>query len=251
VTERDSLREKYTGSEASEYEAKRSKSEKWNNEQRLVSMLLDDLSSVGVAEVLDSPCGTGRYIPEYARLDLTGVGVDASEDMLQQARDKKEEVGLSSFRLEQRDIFDLSDVEADPDVIVCSRFSNWVDKNDLATILDQFVSKEPQYIIMDVGVTGDGQLQSDEEPLLIRAVNVLKSEGIVEFVRGTFSYAKDQLSSESDSGPRLYAHDEEYLIEMWDDRELSVVESHLIADRELSHGKYGQRNLYLLENEKY
>jgi len=104
---------------------------------------------------------------------------------------------------------------------------------------------------MDVGVKDDGQPQPDEEPLLARAATLLKNEGVFEFAKGAVGYVEDRLSAESDSGPTLYAHEEDYLIDMWDDRGLTIVESYLIAGKEQSHGKYGQRNIYLLKNEEH
>jgi len=251
MSEIDDLRTKYTDSVAAEYEEKRSESEKWNREQELVTMLLGNLRSDDVKTVLDVPCGTGRFIPVYSSLGLTGTGVDASADMLQQARAKKKEKGLSQFQIQQGDVFDLSDINITPDVIVCVRFANWINKNDLDTVLEEFLSRKPRYIIIDVGLKGEYQSQTDRGSLFKKGIGILRDEGVVQFVRKTSRFIRNNVNSDSDSGPTLHAHKEKDLIEMFDDKGLRVVEDHLIADREQSVSKYSQRNLFLLGNDNY
>ena len=49
----------YTGTEASQYEAKRAHKDVWQAEQALIAEM------VNAGPVLDVPIGTGRYLPIY------------------------------------------------------------------------------------------------------------------------------------------------------------------------------------------
>ena len=57
--------------------------------------------------VLDIPVGTGRFIPLYNNLGLRATGVDASIDMLGEARAMADRVG-AEMSLDEGDIFALN-----------------------------------------------------------------------------------------------------------------------------------------------
>lgn len=125
----DQLIEAYSGGKAKQYDERRSHSRRWREEVRAME---DLLSIIQPKSVLDCPFGTGRWIPQYAKNKIVVVGIDASADMLQQAREKLEILSIdeqSRFQLRQGNIFfrdDLSTPTA-PDLTVCIRFLNWVD----------------------------------------------------------------------------------------------------------------------------
>lgn len=121
------LAERYSGSRAQRYEASRSGSAKWRAEQAAVRGALATLPHG--AAVLDCPVGTGRFLPLYREMELHVVGVDASEDMLAEARAKGE-----PGRLLHGDVFDLP-LDTEADAAVCVRLLNWLSPTDVTRAL--------------------------------------------------------------------------------------------------------------------
>jgi ubiquinone/menaquinone biosynthesis C-methylase UbiE len=75
---------KYTDAVASTYERDRQVEAHWWKEDEFVR---EYFSERAVPRLLDIPVGTGRFLPHYKRAQ-TIVGVDVSEDMLSEARQK-------------------------------------------------------------------------------------------------------------------------------------------------------------------
>lgn len=81
----ESLRKKYLGKTAAQYDKKREVKSVWKNEQMAVEHMLDGATG---ASVLDAPVGTGRFLNFYANQSMIVTGVDSSDDMLEVARSK-------------------------------------------------------------------------------------------------------------------------------------------------------------------
>lgn len=77
---------KYVGDVATGYDAKRQAAPKWAAEQRIIEAIIDDLPEGST--VLDVPVGTGRFISAYERNGHIWTGVDASQDMIFEAKKK-------------------------------------------------------------------------------------------------------------------------------------------------------------------
>lgn len=97
---------KYTGKAAAGYDAKRENSQKWQEEDRIITDYLSTVTSG--ATVLDVPVGTGRFIPYCVSRQFDYWGVDVSIDMLDQAKKKiPDELAGARVRLAPGNILEL------------------------------------------------------------------------------------------------------------------------------------------------
>lgn len=117
---------RYFGQKAQNYEANRQGQSKWNGEDKAVRQLLSSLPPG--SKILDIPCGTGRFYPLYKRLNFPSLGIDISDEMLAQARQKGMYCSVG-------DIFALPLADNSFDVALVIRFCNLIEKQDLKLAL--------------------------------------------------------------------------------------------------------------------
>jgi ubiquinone/menaquinone biosynthesis C-methylase UbiE len=121
---------KYYGNVASGYDAKREKSEKWIQENRIVLEYLSTLDSG--AKVLDVPVGTGRFVPYAEVRRFEYLGVDISDDMIKEASKKvtnPDQGFISLFRgsiLESGGDVDWDKLENTFDCSMMIRMTRWL-----------------------------------------------------------------------------------------------------------------------------
>ena len=114
-----SVKQKYKGDEAVQYEHTRSRHPSWVTEQRIVDELCREIP-LG-STILDIPSGTGRFFPLYQRSGHRVLGSDISIDMFRQV--PPERLQHPAFRG-----FVMCDAEKLPyadesfDYVVCVRF---------------------------------------------------------------------------------------------------------------------------------
>jgi 2-polyprenyl-6-hydroxyphenyl methylase/3-demethylubiquinone-9 3-methyltransferase len=77
---------------------------------------------------LDLGCGTGGLSLVFAAHGFDVVGIDASPEMLRHARTAAERAGLSITFLEGDVTAELPELEADPDLIICSSVLEYVER---------------------------------------------------------------------------------------------------------------------------
>jgi 2-polyprenyl-3-methyl-5-hydroxy-6-metoxy-1,4-benzoquinol methylase len=148
----DRLGSRYRGSTASSYENRRRNSEKWRREQNAVSSFVNRIvSEEDAPRFLDVPVGTGRFFDLYDENSVEAVGVDISEDMLEQAETKLADRS-TRISLEVGDIMELADLDVDPDAVVCIRFMNWLDSTDVGDALASISETDPDHVIVGVRV---------------------------------------------------------------------------------------------------
>jgi ubiquinone/menaquinone biosynthesis C-methylase UbiE len=95
---------KYTGSVAATYDSDRQVEAQWWKEDQFVR---EYFSETIAPRLLDIPVGTGRFFPHYRRTG-TVVGVDVSEDMLNEARLKLASLPSGTAgSVERGDVFSL------------------------------------------------------------------------------------------------------------------------------------------------
>jgi len=143
----ETLAKRYTGSRAKRYEEQRVGSAKWKREQGTVETMLARLERG--AKVLDVPVGTGRFIESYKRFELRATGVDASSDMLEEARKKASALDCD-IALEQGSIFGLDFEDGCFDAVVCTRFLNWVAGEELAVAIGELARVTREHLIIGV-----------------------------------------------------------------------------------------------------
>ena len=147
----------YHSEKAGVYDATRTSSQFWQNEDRA---LQDFIDSVGdIKTVLDAPFGTGRFLKYYADRILAVTALDSSSDMLLFA--------ASKFPDEYKSVTEivalLSEVPLDDnavDLVVSYRFLPWVVSYENALIALQElqrITKKYAIIELCVGRHPDGK----------------------------------------------------------------------------------------------
>ena len=125
--------DRYYGSTARDYDRKRSHKPCWAREQAAVEKF------VRYGPVLDVPVGTGRYLDIYRRKGLEFQGLDASDEMIAQARKK-----CPDLRAQRGTVLDLPFGNKQFGTVVCSRLLNWLYPVDMAKAVQEIrrVGKE-------------------------------------------------------------------------------------------------------------
>ena len=121
--------QRYQDQKATKYEKVRMKQKKWWEENKA---LIKMLSNENIEHILDVPTGTGRFLPLYEDKKYTIIGVDASNDMLEEAKNKN----TSAFLIEGN-AFNLPFDDNTFDLSVCIRFLNWFDINDVNKLIKE------------------------------------------------------------------------------------------------------------------
>lgn len=111
----------YYGSKASGYNAGRDRQPWWVEENRLVEALVETLPPL--SNVLDVPCGTGRFFDFFASKGIAVTGLDSSSDMLAEA-------AILSSQLRENFVPDLHEgsavalpfADSSFELVVCVRF---------------------------------------------------------------------------------------------------------------------------------
>lgn len=213
----DSLRSRYRGSAASEYERKRADTKKWHREQEAVSTFLETvIDRVNDPVVLDVPVGTGRFFGLYDTHSIEAVGVDVSEDMLNEARSNVPS-GNEDISLRQGDIMDLEALEVEPDVVVCIRFMNWLPLADVEQALRSISKTGPSYLI--VGIRSSRTTTDRFWRLVRRAYHFVMQSG----------------------EQKTTIHDEDELYQVFGNAGMTIE-----ADQVVDEGRYGSKHIYLL-----
>ena len=103
-------------------------------QRRTQALVVDDLRIGRGMRVLDLGCGTGTATLEIAsRLEGTGkvVGLDLSEEMLEQAKQKLTELGYTNVEFVLRSASDLNYDEYFDHVLSTNAFHHFADKQDV------------------------------------------------------------------------------------------------------------------------
>jgi ubiquinone/menaquinone biosynthesis C-methylase UbiE len=126
---------KYVGDVAAGYDAKRENSAKWRTEQQLIESLIGEFPEG--ATVLDTPVGTGRFIPAYERKGLKWTGIDLSSDMLTEAGAKVTRPELAKLRTGDVTRLDEITGEKSFDLAIMCRLTRWLSPAQRFTALGQ------------------------------------------------------------------------------------------------------------------
>ncbi len=148
------IKDQYTGSAASGYESKRQAETKWRREQEVVRNILEQIRTSFVHDppaLLDVPVGTGRFFTIYKEFGFKPTGVDISGDMLAEAADKAQTVGLEAELL-RGSIERLAFEDNSFDNVLCIRILNWVDIDSLSRIVTELSRVADRNIIVGIRV---------------------------------------------------------------------------------------------------
>lgn len=125
---------KYDRSVARDYEKDREVESHWQREEEFIK---DYVAGRDVENLLDLPVGTGRFFRYYGRV-ANLVGVDISEQMLNEAREKIALLGKNTtVRLEHGDVFHLRFSDAQFDVAIVWRLLHLLPKHLLRPAISE------------------------------------------------------------------------------------------------------------------
>lgn len=137
---------KYRGKKAATYDAIRIKQVRWDEENRIVGLML---TACKPANVLDVPVGTGRFLSLYAALGIKFVdGVDVSEEMLALARKKKIKPEKLTLKVGDASALDFHDKSRD--VVVCVRFLDLIDQEAMHVVVGEMCRVAKRAIICTI-----------------------------------------------------------------------------------------------------
>jgi ubiquinone/menaquinone biosynthesis C-methylase UbiE len=149
--ELDRLRERYRGERARNYDRERVGSAEWQREQAVVESFLHNSELQPDDVVLDIPVGTGRFLDFYKSLGCRVVGLDISEEMLEQAVVRAASLDLDA----DLRIGDITRIEADDSsakVVVCVRILNLLGFNNFKLALGEAARVSSAYVIAGIQV---------------------------------------------------------------------------------------------------
>lgn len=153
----------YAGRLAQSYETHR-EGVRWRGEQKAFKRLY---AQANPASVIDSPVGTGRWLPHYRRHRASVLGLDLSDHMLAEAR-KKVTPG-ADVRLEKGDILDpefVRSIKGEHDLIVCTRFAHWLSHRELGTLVDNFIATGARFVLIGAKTNPSIKRRQDWRDLL-------------------------------------------------------------------------------------
>lgn len=140
----------YRSDKAGVYDATRTSSEFWKNEDRALQEFMD--SVVDIKTVLDAPFGTGRFLKYYVDRDMEVTALDSSSDMLRFAAEKLPHEYKSVTEI----VSLLSEVPLQDnavDLVVSFRFLQWVVSYENALIALQELQRiTNKYAIIELCV---------------------------------------------------------------------------------------------------
>ena len=133
------LKQRYFGNRATQYDESRVRQPKWARETVELLAVLKDLQGDDLS-ILDIPCGTGRIIDlldEEIILFSAYFGADISEDMLAVSRSKIPSELAGKISVTRADAFTYKGhQDVAPSLVLCLRFVNWLDENDLERLFE-------------------------------------------------------------------------------------------------------------------
>lgn len=138
---------RYQGEVAERYLERRTSTPQWQREQMVVGTMIDSFPEGSC--ILDTPVGTGRFLPLYCEGNHVAHGLDISSHMLRQA----ESMGSSKGRFElliQADMESIPAPHSAYDYVVCTRFMNWVPLEVFVRILAEFDRVARRGIVVEV-----------------------------------------------------------------------------------------------------
>jgi len=140
----------YFGEKAKNYDEKRIFQKKWKDEQSIVYKYLKQISSHNKSlKVLDIPVGTGRFFDFYKEFNFSVVGMDISDDMLEEAEKKAKIINLKA-KLMKGNITNISMPDKSFDVVICIRIFNLMNFNNFLKSISEVVRTSRKYIIFGV-----------------------------------------------------------------------------------------------------
>ncbi len=150
------LKDQYYGDEAKNYEKNRRKRKVWKEENDFVE---NCVKKIKPDTILDIPVGTGRFLSFYEEQGIGVVGVDVSDAMLMQAKQKD-----TRAILKKGDAFNLQFQDEVFECIVCIRFLHRIKPKDLHRLFEEFARVVRCCIILNIRFYYDKKYETHVNP---------------------------------------------------------------------------------------
>jgi ubiquinone/menaquinone biosynthesis C-methylase UbiE len=207
--------EAYRGDIAHNYENDRIVETIWDKEQNFINDYFSQ-SEKG-SSVLDIPVGTGRFIDLYLKKEMKVIGIDISDDMLSEARNKFRD--NENIKLEQGEVRFLPLNDASVDHVVCWRLVHLLNSNDLDKMISEFNRVCHKEIIIQIYES----LDTLEQPLFLR-----KLKSIYSMARTTFIDKKKDRASWSKI--KNFVHDDVEMNSLFKKHNLTLKKTFILDD---------------------
>lgn len=145
--ELDKLAKRYVGNRAHEYDNERTYGQKWLKEQEIMEEILANIEKG--SSILDIPVGTGRFIEFYKKFSLNPTGMDVSDDMLANAKEKAAHHNYH-INLKKSDICKIDSADCSFDATLCIRLLNWLEFNSVKLAVKELTRTSNKYVIFGV-----------------------------------------------------------------------------------------------------
>lgn len=152
----------YYNKRAQNYDKRRTKQEWWHVEQQEMKSLLEGLPRD--LKVVDIPFGTGRFVPYYAKFGYSIFGLDASNHMIDAAKDSLGKL-FDGCTTSVGDAGELPFADGEFDLLVSTRFLRDIILFDHARrVIAEFARVTSKYAIIQLGERKDGvEAPQDDE----------------------------------------------------------------------------------------
>ena len=187
---KNDLSSKYFSNTAYRYDKRRENTDKWKKENQIIDQYIRHFSQK--TRVLDSPIGTGRFMPLYKKYKFSVTGLDISQDMIDIARAKADKAGLE-IEFKNTSLFETDIEDNAYDVVLCIRFLNWVDKKNALLIAQELARLSSRNIIFSL------RTRVPISQLLVQGFN-----GILIILRQAFRHF---IKTPNDKGLVFHSHD--------------------------------------------
>lgn len=140
--------DRYHGNRALAYDEIRSQQEWWRRESEAMQKILRRLRDCH--NVLDVPCGSGRFFPLYRDVGLATTGLDISSSMLAECREKHKS-GSDSLSLQQGSATNLPFDDCSFDLVVSFRFlQSIVSFADAQKAIREMARVASKYVVLEL-----------------------------------------------------------------------------------------------------
>jgi len=148
---------KYRATIADTYDKQREGKLKWSIENRAVTKFLSNNVPTG-NNVLDCPCGTGRFIKFYSSQRYNVNCVDISEDMLEKAELKRKEHKALNVVLEKGSILNLWRYTNNYfHTALAIRIVNLLEPEDMQIALRELQRVSSNYVLFNIRIGEKGE----------------------------------------------------------------------------------------------
>ena len=145
----EKLKTYYVGEEAKKYDQIRKSQQAWKKEEEILNDLLKKISKFeGIKGILDIPVGTGRFLQLYENFAEFVIGIDASNDMLYEARKKSNSLTIETF-FYQGDITNIK-VNKKIDIAICIRLLNFFNETLIREVLRELSQVTNNFLIIGI-----------------------------------------------------------------------------------------------------